>query len=93
MYINLSVYIHVTFKLKSCHKFALKGPIKILCPGGDICAIIFLRYWSQELGRKSLGKKPRLWVVIAKSFKWRFLIQGIIAFIEVNNCLAVYVVF
>lgn len=40
-------------------------------------------YWKQELERKLTGKKARLWVVLAKSFKWKFLIQAILAFIEV----------
>lgn len=47
----------------------------------------FFSYWNQELLRKASGKKPRLWMVLAKSFKWRFLIQAILAFIEVSSLL------
>lgn len=44
---------------------------------------ILLSYWKQELERKALGRKARLWMVLAKSFKWRFFVQAILAFIEV----------
>ena len=50
-------------------------------------------YWSQELSRKSANKKPRLWMVFAKSFKWPFLLQSILSLLEVSAIKKVNVVY
>lgn len=46
--------------------------------------ITLYRHWYPEIeGRKLLEKKPRLWLVLCKYFKWIFVSYGILFLAEV----------